>query len=129
VPDPTIEQPVWWRMGLSSVRAQLDDLRLEAAGSGLRMQVRVSPGARKEALLGLYGHVLKVAVRAPPERGRANRALIDLLARALEVPRRTLRVVAGETSRDKTLLVSGLDAQTIRARLGGRMAGPETAGG
>ncbi|MDG2306046.1 MAG: DUF167 domain-containing protein [Candidatus Binatia bacterium] len=97
--------------------SRFDDLWLEPGGGGQRIRVRVSPGARKEGVLGLYGDVLKVAVRAPPEKGRANKALVEVLAQALGVARSSLAVVAGETSRDKTLVVSGLEAATIRARL------------
>ncbi len=99
------------------MRSPFDDLRLKAGRDGLRLRLRVSPGARKEAVLGVYGDALKVAVRAPPEKGLANKAVIELLARLLGVTRAELALVSGAASRDKTLVVSGLDDATIRARL------------
>lgn len=97
---------------------RFDELRLEpATGGDLRVRVRVSPGARREAVVGLYGGALKVAVRAPPERGRANDAVIALLAHALGLPRRAVQVVAGATRRDKTVAISGLDSSEVRSRL------------
>lgn len=60
--------------------------------------------------------VLKVAVSAPPEDGKANAALIELLARALKVPRGALSIAAGAASRRKLVDIAG-DAETLRPRL------------
>jgi uncharacterized protein (TIGR00251 family) len=95
----------------------LDGLKLEDVDDGVRIRVRVSPGSRREAIVGLHGDRLKIAVTAPPERGRANQAVTDFLARILGSPRSAVRVVAGHTTRDKTLLVVGGVASTIRERL------------
>jgi len=94
-----------------------EKLELDDVEGGVRLRVRLSPGARRQGVLGAYGDALKVAVHAPPERGRANEALLDLLARTLGVSRASLRLLAGHTARDKTVLVHGLPASTIRERL------------
>jgi len=84
---------------------------------GALFRVRLGPGASKERIVGRFGEALKVAVREPPEKGRANRALEKLLANALGLAPRDVRVVRGETSRDKWVRAAGLDRESLRARL------------
>ena len=79
--------------------------------------MRVSPGARRRGVVGRYGDGWKVSVAAAPERGRANAALVALLAEALAVPADSLAVVAGVASRDKVVDARGLDAAEIDRRL------------
>jgi uncharacterized protein (TIGR00251 family) len=92
-------------------------LRIEAHAAGLMFKVRAQPGASRERIAGLHGDALKVAVQAPPERGRANEAIRDLLAGALKVPSRDVVLVSGETSRDKRFAVRGLHGDVLRSRL------------
>jgi uncharacterized protein len=73
-----------------------------------RLGVRVSPGARRSEIVGRHGDRWKVRVAAAPERGRANDALLELVAGALEVPADRIRVVAGATGRDKVIEVVGI---------------------
>jgi uncharacterized protein YggU (UPF0235/DUF167 family) len=68
----------------------------------------VSPGAKRTELVGRHGSAWKVRVVAAPERGRANEAVLELLAGALRVPRGRLRVVAGTSARDKVIEVEGM---------------------
>jgi uncharacterized protein (TIGR00251 family) len=82
------------------------------------INLRVTPSASRDAVLGWQGDVLRVQVRAPAQRGKANDALLRLLAAALGVERRRLRIVRGETSRQKVVSVDGLGEAEIRARLG-----------
>ena len=80
--------------------------------------VRVQPGARKEGLVGWTDDgALRLKVAAPPEGGRANRAVVDLLASLLGVPRRQVVVVRGASSRSKLIRVEGLDEPTVSGRL------------
>jgi uncharacterized protein (TIGR00251 family) len=81
------------------------------------IKLRVTPSASRDAVLGWQGDVLRVQVRAPAQRGKANDALLRLLAAALGIERRRLRIVRGETSRQKVVSVDGLDEAEIRARL------------
>ena len=83
----------------------------------IRISVRVSPGARRTEVVGRHGGGWRVRVAAPPERGRANEALIEHLANVLGVPRRAVRVVAGPASRDKVVEIDGLSAATVEAAL------------
>jgi len=84
-----------------------------------RLRIRVSPGARTTELVGRQGEAWKVRVAAPPERGRANDALLKLLAQRLGVPRSELELVAGGSGRDKIVELRGLGADEADRRLEG----------
>jgi len=88
-----------------------------APGGGAHVRVKVVPGSSRDALAGLLGDRLRVKVAAPPEGGRANRALLALLARALGVASGTLEVVEGPTSPRKTVAVEGLPPEVVVQRL------------
>lgn len=67
--------------------------------------------------MGRHGDGWKVRVAAPPEGGRANDAVLDLLAKRLRLPRRALSIVSGRTARDKVVEMSGIDHDEIERRL------------
>jgi uncharacterized protein (TIGR00251 family) len=92
-------------------------LELVAIPGGTRLRLRVKPGARKRAILGVHAGALKLSVNAPPERGKANRAAIRLLAEALDLLPSDIELLAGHGSRDKTVFVP-LPAATVVERLG-----------
>jgi uncharacterized protein (TIGR00251 family) len=78
-----------------------------------RLKLRVSPGARRPGFAGRHGDAWKVRVSEPPEDGRANEAVLRLLADTLDVPRASLSLVSGHASRDKIVMLAGLEqAQT-----------------
>lgn len=99
-------------------------LKVERHPEGCVVTVRVQPGARREGVAGLHGATLKVTVTAPPEKGKANQAVLDLLARALGVKRRQLELISGAASRSKRVLVCGMSGPALVARL--RQQGFET---
>ncbi len=80
--------------------------------------VRLTPRAKGEGIAGWRDGVLRVRVTAPSVDGRANEALLRLLAKALGLPRGDVTLAAGATFRDKTIDVAGLDEAALRARLG-----------
>ena len=82
-----------------------------------RVEVAVSPGAARSELVGRHGAGWKARVAAPPERGRANDALVELLARALAVRTDRVTVVAGHRGRRKLVDVRGLDEAEVDRRL------------
>ena len=84
---------------------------------GSLLGLKVAPGASRAALLGEYDGRLKVAVRQPPEKGRANEGVVALLARTLGIPRREIDIVSGTTSPLKTVLFRGRTADTMRERI------------
>lgn len=75
----------------------------------LRFKVKLAPASRQNAILGWENGALKCSVTAAPEKGKANAALIALLAKNLPVAKTSIRVVSGETSRLKTLEIEGLE--------------------
>jgi uncharacterized protein (TIGR00251 family) len=83
----------------------------------IRIAVKVAPGASRDAIRGWHGDCLRVSLVAAPERGKANAALIDLLAQALGLPKSAIAIVRGEHSARKTLSVAGLSEARIRSRL------------
>jgi uncharacterized protein (TIGR00251 family) len=82
-----------------------------------RISVTVSPGASRSELVGRHGDGWRARIAAPPERGRANEALCKLLAEALDVPRRSVQVVAGQGARVKVVEIDGLEPAEIERRL------------
>jgi uncharacterized protein YggU (UPF0235/DUF167 family) len=82
-----------------------------------RLRLRVVPGAAKPGVVGRYGDAWKVRVAAAPERGAANAAVVELVARALGVQLRAVRLVSGLGSRDKIVEVEGLRPDEMEARL------------
>ena len=86
------------------------------------MRLRVSPGARRSELVGRYGDGWKVRVSAPPEGGRANDAVLDLLAAQLDLPRRSLSIVSGHSGREKVVQMNGIDPAESERRLEGAVA-------
>lgn len=77
----------------------------------------MSPGARRSEVVGRHGEAWKLRVSAAPERGRANDAVLRLLAETLDVPRGSLALVAGHADRDKVVELTGLGAEEIERRL------------
>ena len=86
--------------------------------AGVAFAVKVQPRARKNAITGTVGDALKLVLTAPPVDGRANEACIEFLANLLDVPRSSVTIASGETSRRKIIRVAGLSAEDIRKRLG-----------
>ncbi len=74
-----------------------------------RLQLRVSPGARRAHVVGRHGDAWKVRVAAPPEGGRANAAVVRLVAETLSLPRDAVTLVSGHGARDKIIELAGLD--------------------
>ena len=90
-------------------------LRVEVRGSTVRVSVHVQPRATRSEIVGLHGAALKVRLQAPPVDGAANEALVALLADRLGVARRAVKVVAGASSRAKTVEVEGTTEDAVRA--------------
>jgi len=83
---------------------------------GVLLSVRVQPGSRKAGILGVHGTQLKVAVHAPPEKGKANDALIEVLAETLGLRKKQIILQQGATNQNKVLLLMGInlnEAETL----------------
>jgi uncharacterized protein (TIGR00251 family) len=86
---------------------------------GASFAVRVHPRARKNAITGELGDALKVSLTAPPVDGQANAACIGFFAKLLKVPRSSVTIASGQSSRNKVIRVAGLSAEEVRQRLKG----------
>jgi uncharacterized protein len=82
-----------------------------------RLRLRVSPGARQAGVIGRYGDAWKVRVAAPPEAGRANAAVVRLIATTVSVPSDAVRLVSGHGARDKIVELAGIDAALAERRM------------
>jgi uncharacterized protein (TIGR00251 family) len=89
-----------------------------ATGDGTRLALRVQPRASRNEVAGPHGDALKVRLAAPPVDGAANEALVRFLAEALELPRASVTLVGGLSSRSKAVLVAGLAPAEVARRLG-----------
>jgi uncharacterized protein len=87
------------------------------AEASTRLRLRVAPGARRNELVGRHGDGWKVRVTAAPEGGRANEAVLDLLACSLGIPRRSLTIVSGLTAREKVVQMDGIGRSESERRL------------
>ena len=92
---------------------------LTQTSEGVVIAVHACPRASKNAVQGLHGDALKVRLRAPPVDGKANEALLEFLAETLGVPMRNLRLLSGETGRQKRVLAKGLTVVQVQAKLPG----------
>lgn len=91
---------------------------VEERAGGVRFSVRVQPRASRSEVAGIQQGALKVRLQAPPVDGAANEALVDFLADSLDVPRRMIRIVSGESSRSKVVEALGVSVAAV-TRLAG----------
>jgi uncharacterized protein len=92
-------------------------IRLQESDSGVTFAVKVHPRAKKNAITGELGDALKVSLTTPPVEGRANAACIEFFAKLLKVPRSSVTIASGQTSRNKVIRVAGLSAEELRKRI------------
>jgi uncharacterized protein (TIGR00251 family) len=92
-------------------------LRISPSAGGIRLQVRVVPRASRSAVAGVREGRLIVRVTAPPVDGAANDAVVEMLSTVLQVPRRAITIVVGQTGRDKTVAIEGVTESLLRQRL------------
>jgi hypothetical protein len=85
---------------------------------GLAIKVKVQPKAKKDEILGVEGNRIKLRIKAPPEKGRANEACIILLAKVLGITKKEVKLVFGATAREKIFLIQGMKLKEIKERLG-----------
>jgi uncharacterized protein (TIGR00251 family) len=91
------------------------------------LTLRVAPGAARSGVVGRYGDAWKVRVAAAPEDGKANAAVVRLVAETVGLPVRDVAIVAGHASRDKTVELSGIEASEAERRMMRACAGKEAA--
>jgi uncharacterized protein (TIGR00251 family) len=90
------------------------DAAIRAIAGAVEIAVVVVPRASRSRVIGMLGDRVKIQLAAPPVDGAANEALVALLAEVLDVPRRSVAIVRGETSKRKTVRIDGADVETVR---------------
>ena len=92
-------------------------ITIRESGGAVTFAVKVHPRAKRNAITGEVGDALKIALTAPPVEGRANEAVIEFLAEVLRVPRGSVSIAAGQSSRNKVIRVQGRSAAQVQERL------------
>jgi uncharacterized protein (TIGR00251 family) len=82
-----------------------------------RLTIKVIPGASQTKIAGLLGDTVKIRVQAPPEKGKANIAVIDILAKFLGVPAHQITLCSGATSQNKVVEIQGLSSEELASKL------------
>jgi len=90
---------------------------LHESVKGTAFAVKVHPRARKNAITGVVGDALKLALTAPPVDGKANQAVIEFFADLFAIPRASVTIASGETSRNKVVRIAGVNRPAIELRL------------
>ena len=83
----------------------------------IRLRIKVVPASSRDCIAGWLGEALKIRVRAPAERGKANAAVVEIVAKALGLPKECARIVTGKASARKVIEISGLSESEIHRRL------------
>jgi hypothetical protein len=111
-----------WRLGWAfcvlCFRRYAGGMNLIQKGGTLLLQIKVVPNSSRTQIAGVLGDALKIKVAQPPEDGRANQAVLELLAQTLEIPGANLAIVAGHTRPRKTVQIMGLGMARVIERLG-----------
>jgi uncharacterized protein (TIGR00251 family) len=90
---------------------------VQESAKGITFAVKVHPRARKNAITGTVGDALKLALTAPPVEGKANQAVIEFFAALFQIPRSSVTIASGETSRNKVIRIAGVSKPAAEQRL------------
>ena len=101
-------------------------LNLRARNTGCVLTVRAHPGARENAITGVHEGGLKISLKVPPTDGRANEAMLKLLAETVGGPRANLQLLSGATSRTKFVLLEGVTVADLQSKLAALLDAPAT---
>jgi uncharacterized protein (TIGR00251 family) len=96
---------------------------LKESANDVSFAVKVHPRARKNSITGVVGDALKLAITAPPVDGKANQAVIEFFADLFAIPRSSVTIASGETSRNKIVRISGLGREAVEQRLSEALTG------
>ncbi len=100
-----------------SLRIYMNPTVLKPHNEGVILSIRVNPKASKSGINGLIGDELKINLNAPPTDGQANKELIKLLSKTFSIPKSQVKIISGETSRSKKILLINADEQTIQTHI------------
>ncbi len=92
-------------------------IQIEPHAEGIVIAVRAQPGAKKNGITGEHDGALKVSVTQAPEKGKANKAIVEVLARQLGLKKSQVSLLSGQTTQQKRFLLSGVDEAEVRNML------------
>jgi uncharacterized protein (TIGR00251 family) len=92
-----------------------DTLPYTKKENGLVITVKVVPGSSRSEIVGRHGQMLKIKVAAPPEKGKANKALLEFLADTLNLKKTALEITAGHTSSIKQVFLTGVSIEAVES--------------
>ena len=92
-------------------------LDIIATNTGIIVSVKVQAGSGKDRIVGNLGGRLKLAVSAAPEKGKANKAIVELLAETFHINSSSIHIISGKTSRDKKIMIEGVTPESINTLL------------
>ena len=101
-------------------------IELTPSKDGTLLHVHAQPGARRNGIVGERAGALRVAVTAPPDKGKANAAILDVLAEALGMKHSQLTLVSGDTSRRKRISLAGMSVEDAARRIAEILPDPKT---
>ena len=90
---------------------------IHESAKGISFAVKVHPRARKNAITGTMGNALKLALIAPPVEGKANQAVVEFFADLFDIPRSSVTIASGATSRNKLVRIAGMSRSSVEQRL------------
>jgi uncharacterized protein (TIGR00251 family) len=96
---------------------------IQESAKGMTFAVKVHPRARKNAITGVVGDALKLSLTAPPVEGKANQSVIEFFADLFAIPRSSVTIASGETSRSKVVRIAGMNRTVVEKRLADSLAG------
>jgi len=92
-------------------------ISIQESAKGITFAVKVHPRARKNAITSTVGDALKLALTAPPVEGKANQAVIEFFADLFAIPRSSVTIASGETSRNKIVRIAGVSKPVAEQKL------------
>ncbi len=93
------------------------DLTIRVVNGGAVFAVKIVPGSSRTCVCGLLDGMLKIKISAPPEKGKANRCLVEFLAKQFGVKRNAVSIISGQTNPVKSVQVSGISVETLLNKL------------
>jgi uncharacterized protein (TIGR00251 family) len=95
----------------------MSDLKTEKINNGISFKVKVVPGSSKTSISGILDGMLKIKVAAPPEKGKANSAVIDFLSKVLSMKKNAITITSGRTNPVKTISIETIDKNILLEKL------------
>jgi len=93
------------------------DLTIENIEGGVIFSTKIVPGSSRTSISGIFNGMLKIKISAQPEKGKANRCLLEFLAKQFGVKKNAISIISGQTNPIKQIQVSGISADTLLKKL------------